>query len=240
MLQFVLVKPSGALLKLYAFEKFSEHMQTVVRIIMYLVNNVSVSMALYGLVMFYHAAFEVIEDHRPLPKFISVKAVVFFSFWQGVAIQIAIRLGLLMDVEGVSVTEQATGLQDILICFEMFIAAVAHYFVFSYKEYLIDDMYAVYSRSRGNVLVRNFADIFDFRDVLSDARDRLRGGVGFATELRDGAPVASMSDVLDNPSRSFDYGATKRDYHLDSGTKGWLPHATVHSDPMSERKNEQQ
>ncbi len=173
------------------FESSSEQVQLAVRIIMIVFNNVSIWLALYGLVMFYHAAHELLEPYDPLPKFISVKAVVFFSFWQGFAIQLAIRVGLLHDVQGVTATEQATGLQDILICLEMAAAAVAHYHVFSYKEYQ-----GLEANGQRRVL-RNFGDIFDFRDVLSDVKDRLSGGVGHAAELRDGAPVASIESVLD-------------------------------------------
>lgn len=246
-LQFVLVKPAGSFLKLYAFEKLSEDMQTVLRIVMYLVNNISISTALYGLVMFYHAAHDVLLDHRPLPKFISVKAVVFFSFWQGVAIQIAIRAGLLRDVKGVSATEQATGLQDILICLEMFIAAAAHYFVFSFKEYQVHDRPSR-RLSRYRKLVRNFADVFDFRDVLSDARDRLSGGKGFGTELRDGAPVASINNALDDhlaPSRNYGSrgGLVHHDDSTDSMRAAWTPRPmasvvgpTPESDPLLGRK----
>lgn len=223
-LQFVLVKPTGALLKLYSVEKLSDHMQTLVRIVMVLVNNASVSLALYGLVMFYHAAHDVLLDHEPLPKFISVKAVVFFSFWQGVAIQLAIRAGVLHDVKGVSATEQATGLQDLLICLEMFIAAVAHYFVFSYKEYQTqrhDGASPALSRRRQ--LVRNFADIFDFRDVLSDARDRLQGGKGFGTELRDGPPVLSTSAVFgDDEPLAYD-SRRNRGVRRDDRRSDWVP-----------------
>lgn len=193
-LQFVFMKPSGAFLKLYVYESASHGVQLFVRVLMYIVNNVSIYLALYGLVQFYYAAHDLLEPFHPLPKFLSVKAVVFFSFWQGVAIQIAIRIGLLHDVEGVTVTEQATGLQDILICFEMAIAAIAHYYVFSYKEYQGRDKNEADGRS---TVLRNFGDIVDFRDVLSDVKDRINGGVGFEAEMRDGAPVAAIENVLD-------------------------------------------
>lgn len=241
-LQFVLLKPLGALAKLYAFERWNHQAQIAVRIILYLINNASVSTALYGLVLFYHAAYDILKQHHPFPKFISVKAVVFFSFWQGIAIQIAIRAGLISPVEGVTTIEQAAGLQDILICFEMFIAAVAHYYVFSYKEYLSDEDHR-HGDQYG--LVRNFTDIFDFRDVLSDARDRLRGGVGFGTELRDGAPVASMQDVLSDPVRgnTGSYGSMKSRYepitintNMDVRRNGWLPNATLDADRKRNQK----
>jgi hypothetical protein len=52
--------------------------------------NVSQFWALYCLVMFYHTLTKDLMALKPLKKFLVVKAVVFFSFWQ--QILIAVRL----------------------------------------------------------------------------------------------------------------------------------------------------
>lgn len=44
--------------------------------------NVSVSLALYSLVKFYHVFAKELEPHKPLTKFMCVKGIVFFCFWQ--------------------------------------------------------------------------------------------------------------------------------------------------------------
>ena len=49
-----------------------------------LVNNASVTLALYYLLYFYHASLpcEPLQRARPLAKLLVIKAVVFFCFWQ--------------------------------------------------------------------------------------------------------------------------------------------------------------
>ena len=49
-----------------------------------IINNTSVMLALYYLLAFYHATYTntMLKQGRPLPKFISVKLIIFFAFWQ--------------------------------------------------------------------------------------------------------------------------------------------------------------
>lgn len=44
--------------------------------------NISVSLALYSLVIFYHVFAKELAPHKPLAKFLCVKGIVFFVFWQ--------------------------------------------------------------------------------------------------------------------------------------------------------------
>lgn len=202
-LQFVFVKPAGSLVKLYIFTHEDYAMRSLSILVLTIINNLSVSCALYGLVLFYHAAHELLLPFQPFEKFLSVKAVVFFSFWQGAALSVAVKLGLLHDVEGFTANEQATGLQDFLICLEMAVAAVAHYYVFSYKEYQLgsDPYDPEFARGSRFPLLQ----VVDFRDVLVDAKDRFYGGVGFESELLDEEPIVSGVDKVfgeDSPRSS--------------------------------------
>lgn len=218
-LQFVFVKPAGAFLKLrmHAAESTVEATSStasssssshgILIFLLYLVENLSISTALYALVLFYHAAADVLRPHNPFYKFISVKAVVFFSFWQGIVLSICVRLHLLTDIESYSASAQATGLQNFLICLEMAVAALAHYSVFSYTEYLEDmALYPSHSQSK-HPWLRSFGQVVDIRDVLSDAKKRLEGGVGFESELRVAEPLLpSVDQVLGSP-RGNPYGS---------------------------------
>jgi hypothetical protein len=48
-----------------------------------LINNISVSVALYGLFLFYEATKHILAKHDPVLKFLTVKSVIFLTFWQG-------------------------------------------------------------------------------------------------------------------------------------------------------------
>ncbi|XP_051113807.1 protein LAZ1 homolog 2-like isoform X2 [Andrographis paniculata] len=95
-----------------------------------IVLNFSQMWALYCLVQFYGVTHQRLEPIKPLAKFISFKAIVFATWWQGVAIVLFCTFGVLPK-DG----KFQTGLQDLLICIEMAIAAVAHIFVFSARPY---------------------------------------------------------------------------------------------------------
>ncbi|XP_071911250.1 protein LAZ1 homolog 2-like isoform X2 [Coffea arabica] len=92
--------------------------------------NFSQMWALYCLVQFYNVTHQRLQAIKPLAKFISFKAIVFATWWQGVGIALLCSFGFLPR-EG----KFQTGLQDFLICIEMAIAAVSHMFVFSAKPY---------------------------------------------------------------------------------------------------------
>lgn len=45
--------------------------------------NLSVSLALYGLFLFYFATRDLLIPFEPVLKFCTIKSVIFLSFWQG-------------------------------------------------------------------------------------------------------------------------------------------------------------
>ena len=101
--------------------------------------NISVMYALYCLVMLYHAIQEELRhpvNWRPLGKFLCVKGVVFFTWWQGVLIFYLREHGIIGNMGSWSSAEVANGLIDYCIVVEMIGFAIAHSYTFSYKEYL--------------------------------------------------------------------------------------------------------
>jgi hypothetical protein len=120
-----------------------------------IVTNLSQCWALYCLILFYFATKNELAPIRPVGKFMSVKALVFFTWWQSVMIAIFDQAGMipeqLVNVEQDWTTEDvAKGFQDYLICIEMFIAAVVHSFVFPHTEYSPDAVAARQQASQGH------------------------------------------------------------------------------------------
>jgi len=71
-------------------------------------------------------------------KFLAVKSLVFFTWWQALGISMLHQMKLIPSYEdgGWTSEEVAKGLQAYLICIEMFVAAILHIFVFPHTDYL--------------------------------------------------------------------------------------------------------
>jgi hypothetical protein len=100
-----------------------------------LVENSSVVVAMYFLVLFYVVTSEELQPFSPMGKFLCVKAIIFFSFWQGVAIIVLQHFHLIPAIGTWTENNVGDGLQDFLICVEMFIIAIIHHKVFPYAPF---------------------------------------------------------------------------------------------------------
>jgi len=134
----------------------------------------SVTVSMYCLVLFYIIMEEELKPHRPIAKFICVKAILFFSFWQGVAIAILSYFHLIPESVGDWTEENISrGLQDFIICMEMAILAIAHGYVFSPDEY---GVIKIWDSTSAKVVVaqpaKNFAKhIINQKDVVTDIKN---------------------------------------------------------------------
>merc|ERR1712241_240659 len=63
-----------------------------------LIYNVSITLALYALFLFYFATRELLRPFDPVLKFFTIKSVIFLSFWQGVMLAILEHLGYILPV----------------------------------------------------------------------------------------------------------------------------------------------
>ncbi|XP_064441216.1 transmembrane protein 184C isoform X2 [Mirounga angustirostris] len=134
-----------------------------------IINNMSQLFAMYCLLLFYKVLKEELSPIQPVGKFLCVKLVVFVSFWQAVVIALLVKVGVISEKhtwEWQTVEAVATGLQDFIICIEMFLAAIAHHYTFSYKPY-------VQEAEEGSCF-DSFLAMWDVSDIRDDISEQVR------------------------------------------------------------------
>eukprot|EP01103_Thecamoeba_quadrilineata_P010686 TRINITY_DN2373_c0_g2_i1.p1 TRINITY_DN2373_c0_g2~~TRINITY_DN2373_c0_g2_i1.p1 ORF type:complete len:507 (-),score=78.59 TRINITY_DN2373_c0_g2_i1:160-1680(-) len=156
---------------------------------MVVVENISVTFSLYYLVLFYMVTKELLVEFRPMPKFMCIKTVIFFSFWQDMLISGLVFLGWIPSYDGLTPDELGTCIQDWLICIEMLPIAIAHAYGFGYSTFKSSDVKKV--------------DIFHEIKHLLDAPS--------PTTLSNIKDVMNPSDMFVDTKEAF-YRAKK--YHM--------------------------
>jgi Organic solute transporter Ostalpha len=124
-----------------------------------IIQNISIFVAFTGLLKFYHAVDKDLAWCRPFAKFMCIKGVVFMTFWQGLAISV---LAQTTDVGGADADEWAKSAQNFLICLEMLLFSIAHFYCFPTEEW--EEGYRV-KHADGN-----FGDSIALGDFLSDLK----------------------------------------------------------------------
>lgn len=133
--------------------------------------NVSITVCLYALAMFWVCMTEDLKPFRPMPKFLCIKGIIFASYWQGLFLSILVWLGAIPDdVPGYSVDNLATAVQDALICFEMPLFALAHWYAFSWHDYADNTISA--ARLPVKYALR---DAFGPLDLIQDTKETFAG-----------------------------------------------------------------
>lgn len=124
-----------------------------------IVQNVSIFVAFAGLLKFYHAVDQDLAWCRPFAKFLCIKGVVFMTFWQGLALGI---LAQTTDVGGQDADEWGKSAQNFLICLEMLLFSIAHFYCFPTEEW--EEGYRV-KHSQGR-----FGDSIALGDFFEDVK----------------------------------------------------------------------
>ncbi|GAA6019658.1 hypothetical protein JCM11491_004869 [Sporobolomyces phaffii] len=178
--------------------------------------NLSVSISLYALAMFWVATHDDLQPFRPMPKFLCVKGIIFFSFWQGFGVSILVAIGWLHSAR-YETEKLSLAVQDTLICFEMPLFAFMHLYAFSYTDY-IDEAHIYSGRLPVMFALR---DAFGYKDLVLDSLTTVRGtGFSYRTFEPASSTVHSFGPTLDRRLR-----AGLR-YSTQNGKKYWLPQPT--------------
>ena len=157
-----------------------------------MVTNVSVFLAFTGLLKFYHAVRDDLAWLQPFSKFMSIKGIVFLTFWQGLLISIIVNttanggsFTVTQPVDATNATttktsstethhsgmtpgEEAARIQNILICLEMLFFAIAHWCVFPADEW--DEGYRPKQYAKPGIGLGDF--VSDMSYIVSSSRQR--------------------------------------------------------------------
>jgi len=138
-LQFVVLKPILSLISficsavgVYGEGRFSYN---VAYPYISFITSVSQMYALYALILFYFAVKDELQPVRPVPKFMAIKMIIFFTYWQGVLVAILLDYGWIQDNDKYSAFNVASQLQEFLVCVEMFFFALFHIIAFKPEDF---------------------------------------------------------------------------------------------------------
>ncbi|KJZ77990.1 hypothetical protein HIM_02627 [Hirsutella minnesotensis 3608] len=180
-----------------------------------IIYNISVTVSLYSLGLFWVCMHHDLQPFRPVPKFLCIKLIIFASYWQGFFLSVLVWLGAIPDdVEGYTRDNLAVAIQDALICIEMPIFAVAHWYAFSWHDFANNNILS--ARMPLNYALR---DAFGIRDLIEDTKETFKGeNYGYRT-FDSGDKVMAHEDSKSRLAR------LREGMRYERGGKGkyWIP-----------------
>ncbi|KAJ0410440.1 hypothetical protein P43SY_002772 [Pythium insidiosum] len=189
-----------------------------------LIVNASITYAFYYLVLFYLALGTQLKPYNPVPKFLCIKAVLFLSFWQSVVLAFLSRFEIIHEIGSWSVENVTTGIQNLLICFEMCFVAIAHNYAFPYEPYVGKP-----TSQRKSILADHLAiedAMRDFNEVMpvvlptpfkphgSSVKSKRHSGIGSAPEIAPERVSLLSDDSEELRSSEIDPEAQKRGWRM--------------------------
>lgn len=152
--------------------------------------NCSQVVALYCLIWLYQICKNELRPFKPFYKFLAIKALVFFTFWQSVLMSGLAYIHILAPTTcntnidptcngnstGFTITEEKVLLENVIICIEVFCFAVAHHYVFNVDDYINGDIIVIMNErtQQANITYQNNIisdDKYSSDDALTDNED---------------------------------------------------------------------
>jgi hypothetical protein len=185
-----------------------------------LIYNISITVSLYSLAMFWVCMQQDLKPFRPMPKFLCIKGIIFASYWQGFFLSILVWLGAIPnDIPHYTPDNLAAAIQDALICFEMPAFAVLHWYAFSWHDYADSTISA--ARMPVKYALR---DAFGPRDLIEDTKETF-GGKKYEYRYFD-----ADDNVLAHEESSSRTARMMEGMRFERGGKGkyWIPRPGQH------------
>ena len=165
-----------------------------------IINFCSQSWALYSLFLFFLCVHKELQYIKPFSKFLCIKLIIFFSWWQGLIIGILIRIGRINRNYEYNAQEIAVFFRCTLISFEMIIAAIAFLYAFPVSEFYLPTGIFNTRKAAGKGLVQvsthGLSKILSVYPALGGSRPTLLNStIGIGASTTDGS---GGSDILSN------------------------------------------
>ncbi|KAI0031306.1 DUF300-domain-containing protein [Vararia minispora EC-137] len=211
-LQYVLIRPAISITGIIcqAYNVLCESQYSVHFASVYLdsVDFVSISIALYGLIVFYALTREELAGRRPLAKFLAIKLIVFFTFYQSFVFSALQSNGVIHATEFWTATNIADGLNALATCIEMVFFALFMMWAYNWKEYVSPD-------GQKTSIWRPLLDSVNYSDFALEIFGSLRFFVDYARGKPNTHGVPTAPD--------FTYGAPKVTFGQAFGVEGYMP-----------------
>ncbi|THH26882.1 hypothetical protein EUX98_g7305 [Antrodiella citrinella] len=104
-----------------------------------IIDGISITIALYGLILFYGLTKEELKGRRPLAKFLSIKLIVMLTFYQSLVFT-ALEGRVIHATQFWTETNIADGLNALCICIEMVLFSAFMMWSYTWAEYKTDKL----------------------------------------------------------------------------------------------------
>ncbi|KAG1726829.1 organic solute transporter Ostalpha-domain-containing protein [Suillus lakei] len=157
------------------------------------VDFASISVALYGLLLFYGLTKEELTGRRPLAKFLSIKLIVMFTFYQSFVFS-ALEGRVIKATEYWTAANIADGLNALAICIEMVFFSVLMMWAYTANEYKV-------AGNKKTSIWRPLWDSVNYWDFVTE----IGGSFKFFFDYARGASSTHSSSSLSS-SKKADFG----------------------------------
>lgn len=188
------------------------------------IDFVSITVALYGLFIFYGLTHAELQGRRPLAKFLAIKLIVMFTFYQSFVFSALESHGIIKATDYWTSTNIANGLNALAICIEMVFFAAFMMWAYTWKEYTLKggEHTSIWRPLWDSINYTDFAiEIFGSLKFYIDYLRGKPGTHGVRNVDANGAPKATFGEA-------FGVDAAPR-YPLSSKSAS-TPHPTRRSD----------
>lgn len=191
-------------------------------IILVILFNISVSLSLYELAVFWKCLYDDLLPFHPWPKFLCVKMIIFVSYWQGLIILLLGHYKLLGKSEEFKQSDLGYIYRNALLCFEMIGFAYFHQCAFPWESYSIKEL-PLGSRVK---LWYAIKDCFGIGDLKWDTMRALYGSSYYNFRNFDSSVESSLLAQTNRDSRIRRINEGLR-FTNNGESRYWIDYGTV-------------